>query len=123
MVSRKVSRSLVLSFVLFAIIVSIGCAGYQHKAPVVHANGEELHGAWEDGNDEVAVFRGVPFAAPPIAELRWRAPVANLPRSGPQVIVIILDPIAMQQRDELARATSLPSVLAWAMISPGDSRT
>ena len=84
MVSRKVSRSLVLSFVLFANVVSIGCVGYQHKAPLVHANGEALHGAWEDGNDELAVFRGVPFAAPPIAGLRWRAPVANLPRSGPQ---------------------------------------
>jgi len=84
MVSRKVCRSLVLSFALFANVVSIGCVGYQHKAPLVHANGEELHGAWEDGNNEIAVFRGVPFAAPPIADLRWRAPVVNMPRPGPQ---------------------------------------
>ena len=48
------------------------------------ANGEELHGAWEGLEERITVFKGVPFAAPPVGDLRWRAPQANLPRLGPQ---------------------------------------
>jgi para-nitrobenzyl esterase len=65
--------------VLFA-----GCSGHDAAGPVVHANGEELHGAWVGDEGLIAVFRGVPFAAPPVASLRWRAPLPNTRRSGPQ---------------------------------------
>ena len=64
--------------------MATGCVRHDQKAPIVYANGEELHGAWEPGSEGIAVFRGVPFVAPPVANLRWRAPVANTPRSGPQ---------------------------------------
>lgn len=33
-------------------------------------------------NDGIRVFRGIPYAAPPIGELRWRAPAAPLPWTG-----------------------------------------
>jgi para-nitrobenzyl esterase len=59
-------------------------SGATTTAPVVMANGEELHGAWDGEDRQIAVFRGVPFAQPPVADLRWRAPVPNTPRPGPQ---------------------------------------
>ncbi|MFD9302001.1 carboxylesterase/lipase family protein [Streptomyces sp. NPDC060048] len=37
--------------------------------PVAHPPAGRLHGAFEDG---LAVFRAVPYAAPPVGELRWR---------------------------------------------------
>jgi len=61
-----------------------GCSQDEASGPVVHANGEELHGAWENSEGNIAVFRGVPFAAPPVGDLRWRAPREHIPRKGPQ---------------------------------------
>jgi para-nitrobenzyl esterase len=39
--------------------------------PLVRVDGGELQGIVDDG---VASFKGIPFAAPPIADLRWRPP-------------------------------------------------
>jgi len=54
------------------------------EAPQVTANGEVLKGVWEGDNGSIAAFKGVPFAAPPVGDLRWRAPQPHQPRKGPQ---------------------------------------
>ncbi len=41
--------------------------------PVTVAGGE-LRGAAADGNPDIVAFRGVPYAAPPVGDLRWRPP-------------------------------------------------
>ena len=49
-------------------------AGDEPARPRVEANGALLTGAWEGDDGDVAAFKGVPFAAPPVGDLRWRAP-------------------------------------------------
>lgn len=45
----------------------------KREAPVVKVEQGTLRGSWK-AKDSVAVFKGVPFAAPPVGDLRWRPP-------------------------------------------------
>ena len=46
------------------------------EAPRVAVDSGELEGLWitAPGKSDVAAFRGIPYAKPPVGELRWRAP-------------------------------------------------
>ena len=50
--------------------------------PVVTVESGQLQGIAETGASPLRIFRGIPFAAPPVAGLRWREPQAVAPWSG-----------------------------------------
>ncbi len=53
----------------------------KQPAPVVTTASGRLRGRWKvDGT--IAVFRGVPYAAPPVGERRWRPPAPVEPWAG-----------------------------------------
>ncbi|MDB5673285.1 MAG: carboxylesterase family protein [Sphingomonas bacterium] len=52
------------------------------KAPIVTTEGGKLEAVAEPGASSVRIFRGIPFAAPPVGGLRWREPQPALPWSG-----------------------------------------
>ena len=64
MISKQV---LVLSLSLFFSITSFT----QVKEPVVKTEAGSVSGTTDD---EIDIFKGIPFAAPPVGELRWKAP-------------------------------------------------
>lgn len=49
------------------------------KGPLVHLANGTLEGTM---SGEIAVFKGIPFAQPPVGPLRWRPPQPNAPWSG-----------------------------------------
>src|SRR5690606_21741285 len=54
-----------------ALLLFAGCAAFCVSAATVEVQSGLLEGTEEDG---LQVFRGIPFAAPPVGELRWREP-------------------------------------------------
>ena len=62
-----------------ALLVAALALAAAAPAPVVRVDGGTVRGATEGG---AAVFRGIPFAAPPVAQRRWRAPAPVLGWSG-----------------------------------------
>ncbi len=61
-------------------LVGIISSGYAQQGPVVSVPGGQVRGqALKDGG---SVFRGIPFAQPPLADLRWREPMPVKPWTG-----------------------------------------
>ncbi|MEH6588684.1 MAG: carboxylesterase family protein [Halioglobus sp.] len=69
-----------LLLAIFFVFVA-GRASAFESGITVSANGEQLRG---ESQGSVAIFRGIPFAAPPVGALRWQAPQPVVPRAGVQ---------------------------------------
>lgn len=65
--------------VAIVLVCAAVAAGRAQSNPIVNVTGGQVRGAALAGG---AVFKGIPFAAPPTGERRWREPMAVLPWSG-----------------------------------------
>ena len=73
MTAGALATGLAFVFVLLPGAGAAPAAGQSSDAVVTVAGGQ-LAGAPSALGDEVTVYRGVPFAAPPVGDLRWRPP-------------------------------------------------
>lgn len=69
---RGVSALALLGLILPLAVRPAGAGDARGPAPVVETDLGKVRGATRDKG---AVFKGIPFAAPPVGELRWRAAV------------------------------------------------
>ena len=72
-------RSLLVFSAIALFMALSGCTGDKLSEATVTLNDGVIQGTVENG---VAVFRGIPFAAPPVGELRWKAPQPVVPWEG-----------------------------------------
>ena len=99
------------------------------KPPRAEVEQGRLSGLWQKTDQNLlAVFRGVPFAAPPLGRLRWAAPASPLPWSN-ETDATEFGAQCMQSSslslftESLVRGQGLPESEAQAIISALASRT
>ena len=73
--------SLILLMLSVCSIVFLQAAwGQESEAPIVETENGQVRGSQLD--DSIQVFKGIPFAAPPVGELRWQLPQPSEDWSG-----------------------------------------
>ena len=70
--------------ILLCTLALAACTAPAPKSPVLTIEGGQIQGVPAD-LPGVTVFRGIPYAAPPIGENRWRAPQPVVPWEGVRV--------------------------------------
>jgi para-nitrobenzyl esterase len=83
----KMHRILVrvlLGWLISSSLAVVGCAPRddQRGAPRLRINGEKVTGQYLASGDNHVVFRGMPYAAPPVGDLRWRPPAPYRTATG-----------------------------------------
>jgi len=56
------------------IVASLMALTSMAQNPVLNIEGGQVQGVTADDHPDVFVYRGIPYAAPPLGELRWKAP-------------------------------------------------
>ncbi len=99
----RVRRSLNVGALLIACVVSVGCGESiefaDHASAREIAQGKVVGGSIRNGR--VHAWRGLPFAAPPVGALRWRAPQPPLEWSEQREVLTSGSPCAQLGGDPI----------------------
>ncbi len=74
-------KNLKFIIVVFFVSTIIGC---KDKNPVLTIEGGQIQGV-ETETPGILIYKGIPFAAPPVGDLRWREPQPVIPWDGVRI--------------------------------------
>jgi para-nitrobenzyl esterase len=68
--------------VLFGVVCVLATCGAPRQQDPIRVDGGLIRGAVGERDPSIRVWRGIPFAAPPVGELRWKPPQPVVPWEG-----------------------------------------
>ena len=84
-------------FRIFIILFAVGIQGSTDHQPTIFIKDTELEGSLHQ-NNEVEMFLGLPFATPPVGDLRWEKPVPWIPELNKKIIANEFKPACIQNQ-------------------------
>ena len=81
-----------------AVVMAVALAGCKSANPVLEIEGGKIQGV-ESSVKGVYIYKGIPFAAPPVGDLRWKEPQPVVPWDGVK-IADTFGPGAMQAKHD-----------------------
>ena len=82
---------------IFIILFAVGVYGATNNQPTIFIKDTKIIGSLHEDN-EVEMFLGLPFAAPPIDELRWEKPIAWTPKNKKEIFANEFKPGCIQNQ-------------------------
>jgi para-nitrobenzyl esterase len=76
---RRTDQLLVGFFLILNVFTASGHTTQRAQHPIVKLEGGLVEGARSPDDSKLVFFRGIPYAAPPVGELRWKPPRAPAP--------------------------------------------
>src|SRR6516225_1891776 len=65
---------LLVCFLLSTVCAASDLPAQRTTDPAVRIDSGVVEGAYSSDNSKLVFFRGIPYAAPPVSELRWKPP-------------------------------------------------
>ena len=75
--------------VLLPLLLLLAVSVNAEENPVLTIEGGQIQGVLTDDHPDVYVYRGIPYAAPPIGENRWKEPQPVVPWKGVKMVTIL----------------------------------
>jgi para-nitrobenzyl esterase len=100
--SRKTVLALLMAILLSAILAVVPGCGGGSASPVVNTNYGKVEG--QANSRGILSYKGIPYAAPPVKELRFKPPLPPKPWSD-TLHAILFGPIAPQTEDLIETGT------------------
>ena len=86
--------------ILFVLCV-LNIAACQNSNPTIFIENVKVVGSLHE-DQKVEMFLGLPFAKPPINELRWRKPENWIPKKGDEILATAFKPACFQNQRKYA---------------------
>ena len=109
-------------------ISGLAVAAHAASELLVETKSGPVLGAYADEQGGVRVYKGIPYALPPLGELRWRAPVAHPEWSEPRQAVEFGTPCwqpyitGLYSRGQVPRSEDCLYLNVWTSAAPGEGQ-